>query len=545
MFDLLEGVETIGAGAGIHLADHDRFMKRLALLASIVVGACISAGPSFAQAVQYVRVCTDYSVGQFFIPGTDTCAYSRNLPYEYATSFGTYSTQPGAQSAAYGFDAFANGTGSVAIGDHAFSGGNPFSASPGGSSAGIDHQIPSSAFSNANTTAVGQGAQAGATAAGEDNATAIGNGALANAANASAFGQGAQANATNSVALGFGSVANVANTVSVGSVGNERQIVNLASGTVAAGSTDAVNGGQLYTANQRVAAAFGGGAGLDVSGQLTAPSYTIRGVTYNNAGGAFGAVDTALNSIVGGSTYVRVNSSGAAANASGADAIALGSNAQATQSGSIAVGLNASSTGVNSIAIGTGATATGSVAVGAGASAANGGAAYGDGAVATASLSTAVGPNASATAANAVAIGSGSTNNVANTVSFGSAGNERRLTNVAAGISPTDAVNVAQLQSTVSGIGSQIGGLQSQITDNQREARRGIVAAVAVAPVLMPSAPGKTTVAFNTGYYRGESGVGIGVSHRLNFAIPTVVYGSYSNGGGNEHIGRAGMAVEF
>jgi len=31
----------------------------------------------------------------------------------------------------------------------------------------------------------------------------------------------------------------------------------------------------------------------------------------------------------------------------------------------------------------------------------------------------------------------------------------------------------------------------------------------------------------------------------LNFAMPTVVYGSYSNGGGNEHIGRAGMADEF
>ena len=69
--------------------------------------------------------------------------------------------------------------------------------------------------------------------------------------------------------------------------------------------------------------------------------------------------------------------------------------------------------------------------------------------------------------------------------------------------------------------------------------------AVAVAPVLMPSATGKTTVAVNTGYYRGEAGVGIGLSQRLNFSLPTLVYGSYSNGGGNEHVGRAGMAVEF
>ena len=70
----------------------------------------------------------------------------------------------------------------------------------------------------------------------------------------------------------------------------------------------------------------------------------------------------------------------------------------------------------------------------------------------------------SATAANSVAIGSGSTNTVANTVSFGSAGNERRLTNVAAGVNATDAVNVGQLQSTVAGIQSQYAGLQNQIS---------------------------------------------------------------------------------
>ena len=249
--------------------------------------------------------------------------------------------------------------------------------------------------------------------------------------------------------------------------------------------------------------------------------------------------------ISGTAQYTKINSTGAAANASGTDAIAIGANSQATQSGSLAIGLNSSSTGANAIAIGTGAIATGSVAVGAGATASNGGAAFGDGAVATGTNSAALGTNASATAANSVAIGSGSTNTVANTVSFGSVGHERRLTNVAAGVNATDVVNVGQLQSTVAGIQSQYSALQNQIIDNQRESRRGIVAAVAVAPVLMPSAAGKTTVAINTGYYRGESGVGIGVSHRLNFAMPTVVYGSYSNGGGNEHIGRAGMAVEF
>jgi trimeric autotransporter adhesin len=519
----------------IRILERFGFMKRFVLLASIVVAPCINAGPAFAQPVEYVRICSVPGAGFSYIPGTDKCAYDKNMPYVYSTAFGSYSTQPGVQATAYGTNAFANGTGSVAIGDHAFSGGDPFSGSPGASN-GIDGQTPNSAYSNSNTTAVGQGARAGATAAGQDNATAIGNGALANAANASAFGQGAQANASNSVAIGVGSVANVANTVSVGAVGAERQIVNMANGNIAGGSTDAINGGQLFTANQRVAAAFGGGAALDGSGQLTAPSYTIAGTTYNNAGSAFAAINAQLGST--GSAYVKANSAGPAANASGADAIAVGSNAQATQSGSIAVGLNASSTGTNAIAIGTGAVATGSVAVGVGASASNGGAAFGDGAVATGANAAALGTNASATAANSVAIGSGSTNTAANTVSFGSAGNERRLTNVAAGINPTDAVNVGQLQSTVAG-------LQGQINDNQTEARRGIASAMAMTPASMPSAAGRTSWAVNTSTFRGEYAFGGGLAHRLDTNVPMAVTAGYAYGGGNSHGARVGLAGEF
>jgi autotransporter adhesin len=436
--------------------------------------------------------------------------------------------------------------------------------------------------------------------------------------------------------------------VSVGSVGSERKIVNVAGGTIGAGSTDAINGGQLMTANQRVAAVFGGGAGLDANGQLTAPSYSILGTAYGDVGSAFTAVDNSLGALqsqmgsagiglvqqsaagqpitvgsatdgtavdftgtagtrtltgvsagalssvstdavngsqlfatnqdvaantlaianlssvvtglqAGGSAYLKVNSTGAVASAtgvnaaavgsgssaSGDNAIAMGTNAQATQSGAIAVGLNSASTGVNAIAIGTGATATGSVAVGAAASAANGGAAFGDGATATASLSTAIGPNASATAANSVSIGSGSTNTQANTVSFGSAGNERRLTNVAAGISQTDAVNVGQLQSVTSGFQSQIGALTNTVESNDLRARRGIAAASAMTTASMPSAPGKTSWAMNTAAFGGEVGFGASLAHRLNTAVPLYVSGGYSYGGGSQHIVRAGLGGEF
>jgi len=74
------------------------------------------------------------------------------------------------------------------------------------------------------------------------NAVVMGDGAVASGASATAIGQGATASAANSVALGQGSVADRADTVSVGSVGNERQVANVAAGTQA---TDAVNKGQL------------------------------------------------------------------------------------------------------------------------------------------------------------------------------------------------------------------------------------------------------------------------------------------------------------
>lgn len=90
-----------------------------------------------------------------------------------------------------------------------------------------------------------------------------------------------------------------------------------------------------------------------------------------------------------------------------------------------------------------------------------------------------------------------------------------------------------------------VAALNSRIDDVETHANRGIAAAAAMAPVLMPSHPGKTTVSMAGGYYRGEGALSITISHRLNFNTPVVLYGSYANGGGDESIGRAGIAVEF
>jgi hypothetical protein len=62
---------------------------------------------------------------------------------------------------------------------------------------------------------------------------------------------------------------------------------------------------------------------------------------------------------------------------------------------------------------------------------------------------------------------------------------------------------------------------------------------------MTPSAPGKTTVSLNSGFFHGEVGVGVAVAHRLNFAMPVIVHGAYGNSGGNEHVGRVGLGIEF
>lgn len=145
-------------------------------------------------------------------------------------TFGSGSAASGLGAVALGYQQVATGNGAVALGDPNTATGN------GAVAIGADN------------SALGDGA----VAIGRDNVAsgkgsiALGNDALANQAGAVAFGDGASATGAGSVALGSGSVATVANTVSVGAPGRARGIVNVANGAVARGSTDAVNGGQLY-----------------------------------------------------------------------------------------------------------------------------------------------------------------------------------------------------------------------------------------------------------------------------------------------------------
>ena len=148
----------------------------------------------------------------------------------------------------------------------------------------------------------------------------------------------------------------------------------------------------------------------------------------------------------------------------------------------------------------------------------------------------AIGQGAQATHANSVAIGAGSVTSAPNTVSVGSAGNERRITNVAAGISPTDAVNMSQLTSIGAGYQSQINSLQTQTTNNLYEMRGGVALALAASGLRYDDRPGKVSLAGAVAGYKGESGLAVGVGYaatdRLRFNAAFSGSPSQNNYGG-------------
>ena len=307
-----------------------------------------------------------------------------------------------------------------------------------------------------------------------------------------------------------------------GGVTGGTTITNLHRGVLSATSTDAVNGSQLFATNSSLAKYMGGTTRFDpTTNTWTAPTFSITSVaidgsttegSYDNVTDAFAAVDGSVNTLNKriknidevGSKYFQANSTGAAADAKGADSVAVGPASEASGDSSMAMGNGATASADNAVAIGTGAVAQNGSAVSIG----NGNTADGDGAVAMGDPNTAtgqgavalgydnqatgqgaialgstsiadgasaiaLGDSANASAANALAFGAGATASMANSIALGagssavvgalsgytaygltaaqtSAGEvnvgNRQITGVAAGSADDDAVNVAQLK---------------------------------------------------------------------------------------------------
>ena len=124
----------------------------------------------------------------------------------------------------------------------------------------------------------------------------------------------------------------------------------------------------------------------------------------------------------------------------------------------------------------------------------------------------ALGRGAKASANNAVAIGSDSEATEENTVSVGKVGSERKITNVAAGVNDTDAVNVSQLNAVIK---NDISGMRTELTKEINQVAAGSAALAALRPESF-NPDDKWSFAFGYGHYKNTNAGALGVFYKPN-----------------------------
>ena len=455
----------------------------------------------------------------------------------------------------------------------------------------------------AGSIAIGTGATVGAGATG---ALALGTGATATGANGVALGAGsiaARGPLAGYAATGLGAPQNSAGEISVGAPGAERQITNvaagsaptdaatvgqvagvaaqvatlngnavqydgaahtaitlggaggttitnLAAGTVGAGSTDAVNGAQLYATNVQVT--NNTNAITNLGNQVaTGATGTVR---YSNAATPTtpnGGVPTNDLTLVGAAaTPVSLHNVAAGVIAPGStdavngdqifglaftavNAVSYDSAADGTRANSVTLqgGNPAAPVTVRNVAAGT--VAAGST------EAVNGGQLYATNQAVAAAQGTA--DTAMALGANSVQYGPGRTN-----VTFNAGGTATVLSNVGAGVSASDAANVGQLNAGLSStLGSanaytdgRIAALNFDVDRVRRQAFAGSSGAMAAAGLPQPYEAGKGMIAIGAGTYGGQSAVALGLSKAFDDGRTVMkLGGSYDSQG---RVGASG-----
>ena len=411
---------------------------------------------------------------------------------DFAQAIGNVAAATNKGTLAIGHSATATGFRSIAIGsaniknvstidqdvkfqseDNTQSSGEDAIAMGSGAQAAKDYTLALGAFSKAlalDSMAIGKNAQAIA-----DNAIAIGNGASATKTGGTALGMNARVLTENSIALGINSVtssalgdayltkqplSSVRGVVSIGTPEQLRRIQNVADG---AQDSDAATVAQLKAATSSVIN----------TGQLDnilslAKDYTDRKIsqvtTVSNQNPA--NISNDINKLNNGSA------------------------------GMFQVNQNETTTAPQP-------SAPGSVA-------------GGSGAVASGNHSTAIGNHAQARAENSVALGESSVATRNNSVSIGSVGHERQISNVAAGVADTDAVNVSQMNHALNKIGHNISHLNRKINDIEDNSNAAIASAIAMANLPQPMNAGDGGLTMGFGTHRGESGYAVGYSVASN-----------------------------
>ena len=281
-------------------------------------------------------------------------------------------------------------------------------------------------------------------------------------------------------------------------------ISNLAEGDIHQGSTDAVNGGQIWDLMEDI-------GDLALSGQDT--------------------------------KYFQANSQGDAATTSAADTVAIGGGAKAQAEGGVALGdgavadregMKGEKEAFSHVAV---ESSKGAVAVGS-----EGG---------ERQITHVAGGTEDTDAVNVrqlSAVQEGAVNYDRSedgsvdyhSVSLGNGSGPTQLHNVAAGSAPTDAVNMSQLNELNRKFTSDYNQLDHKIDEVERDASAGIAALAAMGDA--PYVAGKLTYHVGTGYYNGESALGVSVRRTADTGRWSVGMGiGASHGGPTVGLGISGV----
>ncbi|MEQ5854263.1 YadA-like family protein [Halomonas sp. EF61] len=276
-------------------------------------------------------------------------------------------------------------------------------------------------------------------------------------------------------------------------------ITNLADGSLAEDSQEAVNGGQLFATNQKVTGNTTAINDLttvmadttstltnlsgDVADNTTAITNLSQGVTDNgtaitNLTTSVGGNTTRLDALAEDATYYQANSSAAGATASGAESLSMGPQSTASAANSVAIGNGANSSVAGGVALGAGSVASRAVVADSGSIAAGS---------ATISYNT-------------------SDKTLLGAVSVGNDGGYRQIIKVADGVEAHDAVTLRQLQGAMVSLSTAGGNRYFHANStNAADSLAGGDQSVAVGPATVVN---------------GDHGLGIGDGAEVEMTAP-------------------------
>jgi len=335
-------------------------------------------------------------------------------------------------------------------------------------------------------------------------------------------------------------------------------VTNVAAGSIAAGSTDAINGDQLAATNAQVA--NNTSAITNLSGQVATNTSAITNLTtqVNANSGDITAIQVQIaNLTVAGGSPVQYSNAATPTTPNGGlatnDVTIVGGSAGPVTMHNVAAGAVASG---STDAVNGGQLAATNQAVQTAQATANG-------AQATATQAQNTATQAQGTATQALVMASNSVqydNAQHSSATLNPGGAAARFSNVATGTAATDAVNVAQLQAVASGAvtsavntavtqanaytDARLTAMNYDLKQVRREARAGSAAALAAAALPQPLEAGRGMIAGGVGTYGGRSALAIGASYASDNGRSVFRLGvTYDS---NERVGaNAGVGFEF